>query len=1259
MLEIKDKHIQELNDTDLRILIGRLCEAELQLANLPISGITYSGNQDAKDGGLDVRVELENAIPINGFIPIFPTGFQVKKPKMQPAQIKKEMRPKGVLRQVIRELAKKEGAYIIVSGSASVADLTERLNSMTEALFDLDNASNLKLDFYDSGRIASWVRCHPSIILWVRDKIGNPIHGWRPFGNWSNAPEGMEDFFLSNEVNHTRLNKGTEAMSMIEGINSLRKDLSKAGSAVRLVGLSGVGKTRLLQALFDENLGDNSLNKHQVCYTDTGFNPIPNPCHFAEKLIASNKSSVLAVDNCSFKLHRNLSQLCEGSMVSLVTIEYDIREDEPERTEVYRLGPASSTLIETLLIKRFKELNGVNARKITDFAGGNARIAFALAETVRKRDSLVHLSDEELFKRLFWQNHEPDLQLLKSAEVCSLVYSFNFKNLELELEILASLIDKTSKDIFRDTSILKKRDLVQERGIYRAILPHAIANRLAKDALEKIPVDEILNTFKQSSSERLLQSFARRLGYLHESKEAVEIAKKWLSEGGLLGDVSDLNMNGITLFKNIAPTSPKDTLAAIERAATSGRGNIFSKAYGHYHPNFASLLYSLAYDPVLFERSVALLCRFTLLEDKKEDYNSAKNFLRPLFFMEFSGTNATVNQRHDIINKLVYSDFEEEQGLGLLLLDSALTTQYNISHNNFDFGAHSRDYGYTPKTDEEKYQWFGIFIELASELALSEQPISIKAKRLLADRFRNIWIKGYALDALVRAAKSIIQKRPWEEIWIQIKNMIVDAKKLDHGNLKQLLELEKMAMPCDLLQQVRAYLFSDYGDVFNIINEGNSEKEGDEKVIEVIRTLGIDVARNEAVFRALLPEIVVKIPNNYGPGITSFAQGLAEGSKDHLAMWKDFYNYLSKVETKRQNYLLLCDFLSRAFQINRDFCEQILDDAIEDEVLCVYFPQLQSSVEIDNRGIERLQHSLAKNFTPIWAYQSLAMGRVHQTINDEDLSDLLRMIASKPNGWVIAMEILYMRLYAQKNNKHGITDFIFLLGKELLAQTTFDNGSGNHDRIDYRLSEIAKAVLIGDDSTSIAKTLCENLCAAVNGQKAHFQQYSVFLEYLAQKHPILFLDSFLNTDDTPKKRTLLDDVGLSEKLLSFIPDEFIIRWCQAAPLIRFPIIASLDTLYGWDQVVGTKWAPLALSIIKECPDKKRILTIFERLFHPTWWSGDLSDVLQERIPLLVQFKVHPDKLVSDWASALEPRVMEMIKSERESEKERPGYLSFE
>ena len=122
MFDVTPDDIANLNDVDLRELVGRLCEAELASRGLSPAAVTWGGNQTDADGGLDVRVALPKGTPIDGYIPKFSTGFQVRKPDMAKADIIDEMRPGGAIRPVIQGLADEAGAYVIVSSNGSTTD---------------------------------------------------------------------------------------------------------------------------------------------------------------------------------------------------------------------------------------------------------------------------------------------------------------------------------------------------------------------------------------------------------------------------------------------------------------------------------------------------------------------------------------------------------------------------------------------------------------------------------------------------------------------------------------------------------------------------------------------------------------------------------------------------------------------------------------------------------------------------------------------------------------------------------------------------------------------------------------------------------------------------------------------------------------------------------------------------------------------------------------------------------------------------------
>jgi hypothetical protein len=69
MLGITGAKVAYLNHADLRTLVARLALAELGSQGFPSSSVTGGGNQDAADGGFDVRVECPSGLPTPDFVP--------------------------------------------------------------------------------------------------------------------------------------------------------------------------------------------------------------------------------------------------------------------------------------------------------------------------------------------------------------------------------------------------------------------------------------------------------------------------------------------------------------------------------------------------------------------------------------------------------------------------------------------------------------------------------------------------------------------------------------------------------------------------------------------------------------------------------------------------------------------------------------------------------------------------------------------------------------------------------------------------------------------------------------------------------------------------------------------------------------------------------------------------------------------------------------------------------------------------------------
>lgn len=724
-MEVTFKEVQRLADEPLRALVAQLCRAELSDARLPLSAVRAGGHQDAGDAGIDVHIELGGNAAGLDFLPRCRVGLQVKAMSLPTSAVADEMLVRGTLKPAIRELLMRGGAYILVSSkdSCTLAMLGRRLAAMRRIAADAGLPAKAALDFIGADRLADWTNRHRGVALWLHEQLDGPCHGWRSHGAW--APGTADVGFLADDLARVR-GPAARRLTALEALADMRAALRLPGQVVRLVGLSGTGKTRLAQALFESGLGGEALPAHLAIYCDVGEPGLQPPAaEMLRRLTASGRPQVLVVDNCNPDAHRSLcSALAERSgQVSLLTVEYDIQAGEAEETDVYQLDGVSASLLHRWVARRWPSLSLRVQEKIVELSEGNLRIAGVFASAVQRGGDLRGLPSADLYQRLFWQRGAYDRELEHVARVLALVYSFDAETPEnptadSEFARLAALADVSLARLRAHLGTLVARGLVQCRGRWRAVLPQGLAHKLASDGLAA--VGEMQAWRQLHGHPRLGVSLARRLSVLHDSIPARRLVEHWFAACPGLEVFGDPDLRGADVFDDLAPVRPDLALERLETlTAAPGEGLLDWPGRINHEKAFRVAVH-LAYPADAFQRAAEVLVRLSQATCKDSYARDAEEeMVCTLFRPQKSGTHAPLNTRLEFLEALLDSD-AERQRLGMLALAEALSTERR-SCLPWPFGARARDRGWQPIDEEARRAWHAGVLAFVDE-RVARQP---------------------------------------------------------------------------------------------------------------------------------------------------------------------------------------------------------------------------------------------------------------------------------------------------------------------------------------------------------------------------------------------------------------------------------------------------------------------------------------------------------------------------------------------------------
>jgi len=1227
IFDITNKDIELLNDEDLRSLIGKLSEADLKRQEKGPNGISYGGDQNAADGGIDVYIEVYGVENSNNFVPRNITGFQVKVPDMTPASIRKEMSPNGTLRKSVEEIVKKKGAYIIACGGRTISysTLIKRQAAMKDEISMLDITSETIVDYYDSKKIATWVGQYPELILWLRQRIGKEISGWRPCEDWSSNPQSKDAIFYMDDTKcMCKVETPYIKFTVLEGINQIRLELLKDKCCIRIAGLSGTGKTRLIFALFDNRFGENFLDEHRVIYCDIGANPVPTALHMAEKLFLTKQNAILVVDNCSPEEHEELRKVCfrENSHIKLITIEYDVREDSSESTIGYYLEPSSKASIINVLKAQRPFLSESNVYLIANFSDGNYRVALALASTVEKNQDLTGLNDEALFKRLFFQRKDENEELLHIAELIALVYSFDGTFNGDELKILAGLAEISERQLYKGIAELEARKLVQKRGKWKALLPHAIANRLAKRALKNIPDMIVKQTFDIfQNARRLSYSFCHRLSYLHDSEEAVKIADYYI-ENAINNKIIFNEYSDFWKYIDfLAPVSPNAYLHLVEALVEKCGAE---KLERFYHVNFIRAIREIGYNSAYFERSIELLILIVCSESRKGK-DAEEAFLSMLSFM-YASTEVAVEKKINTVKVLLDSSDVCKQLLGRKGLAKPLSFNSRGVRERGEFGSHRRTYREKLMKEDIDVHYKHVF-DFVLELILSDAPNKKQYKQILAE-YEMEFFRLLLIDLYIEKVDELLLVTDFVEGWVHCSNFLrIYGDKANDSLKMKVKTLEYKLRPRNLKQRLKVFVLSPDWWLWGIGSYIKSENIRT-KINEHVLKLGKQLFYDTALFEEILPELFLCQQTR----CFQLGRGIAEASNIKMETWKCLIKvYKNIMESKGIEILL--GFISTISITDNDICEQILEETSNDSELQEKYLSFQIYAARTEQTYGRIIKVISAGKFDYGQCERLAMKYNELCPNENEFLEIVSTVGKHGCTGRLITHMLHLQMHRAKSDAKDysrISDYAMtFLSTDPYSSTDLNQEADIYDtRAMVQLcmdtnNDYTKEI-IGILKWVYKRITDENNICVHSG--------SDFVRMFIKNHSVSLLDIFLPDKvemDYGLINWLRDRHRSSGGIIEAIPMSVLKRWANQNPDERYMKLVKVIPLFI-NKDEAYQWTSFALMALNKVEDVKAILAIFLEQIDVDEWNGSRAEAMGHRISLYYHLESLFEGETKEW-----------------------------
>ena len=803
-----------------------------------------------------------------------------------------------------------------------------------------------------------------------------------------------------------------------DNLRSIKQAISENNGILRVLGVNGVGKTRLvIETLLKEETDIPKL------YCDCLLNTDSEIIKTTTKILENQLAVVLILDNCEVGLFSKIVEIYKRKNAKnrLYAIVDD--SDEPVSSEDYsvsRFEYAYEDVVEGIIKSLYGKQDEVCA-KIKEFASGNPLIAVQAIDGVKKTGDIRDFNNRKLIANLLSAPEGSEERII--ATTLSLFSTIGYDgDAHKEIETIAS--NKNITGLNGDSVVLVnkfdslvshylERSIMQRVGVFVRFRSPAISKMLNDEWFEKCTakqLESIIHTLGQENmAVNLVPPFFEKIRDTEGKGRVMGLLNELLQPGRLLTKKEFLNTEvGSKIYRSLVDIAPDLVCDSLFQTL----GGLSLEELKQVREGRRELVWSLeklCYKPKTFVKAARLMLRLGCAEVEHISNNATGQFVS-LFPVRLPTTSVPLSDRLGFLKSEMNS--QEEKPVLMKALNRALcTTNFIRFGGDVTIGQQTYTF-YDARDPQEIIDYITGCLDLLQKEIDGNTAYREASIKMLASNFRSL--NAYGLFDFIMPRVEIIAAQlnnDWDDLLHALHFARKDAEiKRNAQRLQRVEQLITTLSKTDFVTrfaQVESYECNDYF--------GLSEKEHSDIVNAKYEKLAEEVVAQKLYSKELLKGIFQAqtfLPQTFAIKLSSLSSPEEQLTfvSDSIDLMEDrahsifvyyvkevsddvFARIVALIEEKGKQWLLFPLVAIRNYDFNHPYVDKLIDLA--------------------QQGI--VDPSM---FVTYWHYVRI------DRLSTPEAAGLLTRVLTLPNSFTVALHMA-MSLYLSSNIQHPEMDKLF------------------------------------------------------------------------------------------------------------------------------------------------------------------------------------------------------------------------------------------